>query len=132
MAMEVQLVSPEQVLYKGDADMVITRTVGGGDLAFLPNHAPFLGALAIWPVRILLPDGELRAAVHGGFVEVSNNSVTVLTDVAELREQIDVARATDALERAQRALADNPEDEEAAAALARAQVRLDVAQGPSA
>ncbi len=130
--MQVQLVSPEQVLYEGEAEMVIARTVGGGDIAFLEGHAPFLGALATWPVRIIQADGELRAAVHGGFIEVSNSVVTVLTDVAELPEQIDVARAEQARERAQQALAANPDDEEAAAALERAQVRLDVAGATSA
>jgi F-type H+-transporting ATPase subunit epsilon len=129
--MQVQLVSPEQVLYQGDADMVIARTVGGGDIAFLPEHAPFVGALAIWPVRVIQSDGtELKAAVHGGFVEVSNNTVTVLTDVAELPEQLDVARATDARERAAAAVAADADDEEAQAALARAEVRLDVAGVP--
>jgi F-type H+-transporting ATPase subunit epsilon len=125
--MQVELVSPEQVLYTGEADMVIARTAGGGDIAFLPNHSAFLGALAIWPVRILQPDGELIAAVHGGFVEVSNNRVTVLTDVAELSEQIDVERATQARDRAQAAVNANAEDEDAAAALNRALVRLGVA-----
>ena len=73
--MQVQLVSPEQVLYTGEADMVVARTVGGGDIAFLPGHAAFLGALATWPVRIMQTGGgELHAAVHGGFVEVSNNN----------------------------------------------------------
>ena len=125
--MQVQLVSPEQVLYEGEADMVIARTVGGGDIAFLPGHAAFVGALGTWPVRILQENGaEVRAAVHGGFVEVSNNTVTVLTDVAELPEQIDRGRAEAARERAQAAIAANPDDEEAAAALARAEVRLDV------
>jgi F-type H+-transporting ATPase subunit epsilon len=126
--MQVQLVSPEQVLYEGDADMVIARTIGGGDIAFLPEHAPFVGALAIWPVRVIQADGrELDAAVHGGFVEVSNNTVTVLTDVAELPEQIDVERATEARQRAQAAVVADADDEEAQAAFARAEVRLQVA-----
>ena len=126
--MQVQLVSPEQVLYEGDADMVVARTTGGGDIAFLPAHAAFLGALAVWPVRVIQSDGvEVRAAVHGGFVEVSNDTVTVLTDVAELPEQIDVARATEARDRAQQALAANADDEDAATALQRAEVRLEVA-----
>src|SRR4051794_6852893 len=123
--MQVQLVSPEQVLYEGEGDMVIARTVGGGDIGFLPAHAAFPRALAAWPVRIIQADGELRAAVHGGFVEVSNNTVTVLTDVAELPEQIDVARAEQARERAQQDVAANADDEEAAAALLRAEVRLE-------
>jgi F-type H+-transporting ATPase subunit epsilon len=126
--MQVELVSPEQVLYQGEADMVVVRTAGGGDIAFLPAHAAFLGALATWPVRIIQHDGpELKAAVHGGFVEVSNNTVTVLTDVAELPDQIDVTRANEAESRAEAALAANPDDEEAAAALERAHTRQAVA-----
>jgi F-type H+-transporting ATPase subunit epsilon len=125
MPMQVQLVYPEQVLYEGEADMVVARTVGGGDLAFLPGHAAFVGALAIWPVRVTQTSGEeVRAAVHGGFVEVSNDRVTILTDVAELPEQIDVARATAARDRAQAELAADPDDDDAAAALERAEVRL--------
>ena len=54
MALRVELVSPERILFTGDAEMVICRTIGGGDIAFLTGHAPFLGALDIWPVRIKL------------------------------------------------------------------------------
>ena len=50
--LNVQLVSPERILYSGDATMVICRTVSGGDIAFLTGHTKFIGALAIHPVRI--------------------------------------------------------------------------------
>jgi F-type H+-transporting ATPase subunit epsilon len=126
--MQVELVSPERILYSGEAEMVIARTLGGGDLAFLAGHAPFLGALDIGVVRIQQPGGhEERAAVHGGFVEVSNNKVTILSDVAELASQIDVARAERARERAEAALR-GENDAEAEAAMRRAHVRLDVAR----
>src|SRR6516162_2396850 len=109
--MEVQLVSPEQVLYTGDADMVVCRTSAGGEIAFLNNHAPFLGALAAWPVRLVLANGEqVQFAVHGGFVEVSHNHVIILSDVAELHTQIDVERARAAKARAEEALRVNPDD----------------------
>ena len=126
--MEVQLVSPEQVLFTGEADMVIARTSTGGEIAFLNNHAPFLGALADWHVRVVLSDGRHeRFAVHGGFVEVSNNKVIILTDVAELAGAIEVERAQAARDRAEEALRTNPDDADAVAALRRAEVRLDVA-----
>jgi F-type H+-transporting ATPase subunit epsilon len=125
---EVQLVSPEQVLYTGDADMVVARTLAGGEIAFLNNHAPFLGALATWPVRVVLADGrQERFAVHGGFVEVSHNKCIILSDVAEMSDGIDAERARAAKARAEEALRANPDDAEAAAALARADVRLEVA-----
>jgi F-type H+-transporting ATPase subunit beta len=43
--LQVELVSPEEILYSGEAYMVVVRTVGGGEVAFMPGHAPFLGAL---------------------------------------------------------------------------------------
>ena len=48
MTLHVELVSPEQVLYSGDASMVVARTSGGGDIAFLTGHAPFLGRARAW------------------------------------------------------------------------------------
>jgi F-type H+-transporting ATPase subunit epsilon len=124
----VELVSPEKILYEGDADQVVCRPTGG-EIAFLPGHQPFVGALVTYPVRILLPgSGEVVAAVHGGFVEVRDDRVTILSDVAELPDQIDVVRAQTAKEQAERDLAASPEDPEASAALARADLRLEVAQ----
>jgi F-type H+-transporting ATPase subunit epsilon len=126
---EVRLVSPEQVLYTGEADMVVARTITGGEIAFLRDHASFLGALTEAPVRVVLAGGREEAfAVHGGFVEVSHNRVTVLSDVAELANAIDVDRARDAKARAEDALRVDPDDAEAAAALRRAEVRLEVAR----
>jgi len=128
MAFDVQLVSPERVLYAGEATQVLCRTVDGGDIAFLTGHAPLIGALETWPVKVTTPDdGELWFAVHGGFVEVSEGGVTLLSDVAEAADQIDRARAEQARERAEVALRANDDDDEAKAALARALVRLEVA-----
>jgi len=127
MPLDVQVVSPERVLYEGEADMVVCRPADG-DIAFLPGHVPFLGALGIDPVRILLVGGGEQAfAVHGGFVEVSNDHVTVLSDLAEAKEQIDVERARVALARAEEALGRDAEDEAAQADLRRAETRIRVA-----
>ena len=128
MPLQVELVSPERILYSGEADMVIARTVGGGDIAFLPGHAPFVGALQIATVTVRSGGHDELVAVHGGFVEVSNDTVTILSDVAELASQIDVNRARQAQETAQSALREG-DDAEAAAALRRANVRIDVAEG---
>ncbi|MEW6154412.1 MAG: ATP synthase F1 subunit epsilon [Actinomycetota bacterium] len=127
MALQVELVSPERILFQGDAEMVICRTLGGGEIAFLTGHAPFLGALAIAPVKILTVDGKTEvAAVHGGFVEVQDNLVTILSDVAELASQVDVERARKAKDAAERH-GHTLEDTEGEAALRRAHVRLEVA-----
>jgi F-type H+-transporting ATPase subunit epsilon len=129
--MQVELVSPEKVVFSGEATQVITRTLGGGEIAFLPGHAPFLGALTENHTRITLADGgQLDVAVHGGFVQVGNNKVSILSDIAELGDEIDRGRATAAKERAEAALRQEPNDE-AAAALSRANARLNASGGPS-
>ena len=131
MALQVELVSPERILFSGEADMVIARTVGGGDIAFLPGHAPFVGALEIATVTIRSAGGDELVAVHGGFVEVSNDTVTILSDVAELSSQIDVERARVAKDKAEQRLQAN-HDAEAEGAARRAHVRLAAAGGLAA
>lgn len=128
MTLHVQVVSPERILFTGDSRFVKARTTDG-EIAFLTGHAPFIGALGIGELDVALEDngGTVRIAVHGGFVEVRNDQVSVLSDVAELADQIDVARATDARTRAEQAVRADANDEEAKSALRRAEVRLEVA-----
>jgi F-type H+-transporting ATPase subunit epsilon len=129
VALQVELVSPERILYSGEADMVICRTTGGGDIAFLTGHAPFIGALDVWEVRIKTSSGDDEtAAVHGGFVEVRDDRVIILSDVAELASQIDVERARRSQERAEEQLRQE-HDARCEAELERAHVRLRVAGG---
>jgi F-type H+-transporting ATPase subunit epsilon len=128
VTLQVELVSPERILYSGQADMVIARTVGGGEIAFLTGHAPFVGALDIATVTIRSTEGDELVAVHGGFVEVSNDTVTILSEVAELSSQIDVDRARRAHEKAEER-ARGGHDAEAEAAARRAHVRLSAGGG---
>ena len=127
----VEVVSPEAVLYTGEADMVITRTAGGGEIAFQAGHAPFLGALIENHTRVFQTDGTVQdLAIHRGFVEVSGDptKVSILSDTAELAEDIDIERAKDALERHQHMLRDQSLEEHmveiATAGRDRAQARL--------
>jgi F-type H+-transporting ATPase subunit epsilon len=122
--MTVEVVSPEAVLYSGEATMVVTRTLGGGEIAFQAGHAPFLGALSENHTRVFLADGSVEdIAVHGGFVEVSNSKVSILSDAAELGSKIDVERARAAKQRAEERLR-HEHDAEAISALGRAHARL--------
>jgi F-type H+-transporting ATPase subunit epsilon len=126
MALQVEVVSPERILYSGEADMVIARTTDG-EIAFMTGHVPFIGSLGIGRVIIrTTDDGEVLAAVHGGFVEVNDDRVTVLSDTAELVDDIDVDRARKALERAEKGEGDDDE-EDLEAARRRAQLRLELA-----
>ena len=84
--LHVELVSPEAILFRGDAEMVVCRT-SDGEIAFLTGHVPFLGALGEGEVRIILPGSDVQAVrVDGGFVEVKEDRVTILSDAATLEE----------------------------------------------
>jgi F-type H+-transporting ATPase subunit epsilon len=123
------VVSPERVLFSGEATQVITRTLDGGEIAFLPGHISFLGALTENHTRIYLSDGKVQdLAVHGGFVEVAPDHVTILSDSAELAEAIDIKRARAALERAE-AASRGEHDATVESALRRAHARLSAAGG---
>ena len=118
----VELVSVERLLWSGDATMVIARTTEG-ELGVLPGHAPLLGELAPGGIVRIQQEGgeELVFAVHGGFLSVTEDGVSVLAELAERSDEIDVGRAQQALERARAA---GEDDDEAAASASRATSRL--------
>jgi F-type H+-transporting ATPase subunit epsilon len=117
--MNVELVAPDRKIWSGEAEMVIARTTEG-DIGILPNHEPVLGVLVESPVRIKRSEGdELVAAVHGGFLSVTRDSVSILAEVVELAEEIDASRARQSLENAK-----SGDDDEAKAATRRATARL--------
>jgi F-type H+-transporting ATPase subunit epsilon len=88
VTLQVELVSPERILYSGEAAMVVCRTIEGGEIAFLTGHAPFLGALDESEVRIKAPGGgDTSARIAGGFVEVRDDRVIILSDEAEVESE---------------------------------------------
>ena len=128
--LNVQVVSPESVSYTGEASMVVARTVEGGDIAFQPGHIPFIGILQVWSVDVVKEDGSRDTfAVHRGFVQVSDTDITILSDVSEAQDEIDVPRAERALAEAEQALSADADDAGAAYDKARAEVRIRVAAG---
>src|SRR6266705_6158880 len=101
--MHVEVVTAEQELYSGEADIVIAPGTEG-ELSILPKHAALLTTLKVGELLIKLRGAEEPIFVSGGFLEVSNNSVTILADTAEHAEEIDQARAEAARRRAQDSL----------------------------
>jgi F-type H+-transporting ATPase subunit epsilon len=115
--LSVDVVAPDRNVYRGPATIVIARTLEG-ELGILRGHVPVLGVLESGSVTIRTPDGEtVMAAVHGGFISVADDVVSILAETAELGSDIDVSRAQRALDRAK---ADGePEGEAAKRALTR-------------
>jgi len=83
-AMRVDVVSPESIVWSGEAEFVVAKTVDG-EIGILAHHEPLMAALSTGAVEIVPVDGDrLRVGVHGGFLQVYENSVTLLTDRAQL------------------------------------------------
>ncbi|WP_066373275.1 F0F1 ATP synthase subunit epsilon [Herbidospora mongoliensis] len=112
--LQVGVVSPEREIWSGEADMVIAKTVEG-EIGIMPNHAPVIGVLVEGGVLRVKRggDNDLVAAVHGGFISVAANEVSILAEAAELGSEVDVAAAKDALQRAQAAIEASQDDADA-------------------
>jgi F-type H+-transporting ATPase subunit epsilon len=106
-AFHVDVVSPEATVWSGDATIVVARTPEG-ELGIMADHEPLMGALATGPVEIESESGERTViGVHGGFIQVLENRVTLITDraqvttdTAEAREVADELASAEEAERA--------------------------------
>lgn len=132
----VRVLEPEESVFEGEALMVIAPSVQG-EVGILPRHTPFIAFLKPGATRIKLPDDtELVLATSLGYISVEDSQVLVLVEQVERADEIDVARAQAALERAEATLAAGGDDQvviaAAEAAKRRAENRLKVAGGPTA
>lgn len=120
--LQVSLVSPEREVWSGRGEMVVAKTQDG-DVGIMAGHAPVLGALVEGGVVRIRRSGEreLAVAVHGGFISMSENQVSVLAEYAELGDEVDVDAARSALETA--LAATDQEGAESEARLQRARLR---------
>lgn len=128
--MQIAVVTGEREIYRGEAEEVIAPGVDG-EMGILPHHAALLTALKPGEMRIKLGGAEDDLFISGGFLEVYNNTVTVLADAAEHADEIDRARAEEARHHAQARLAEVKDERERAALsgeLERAIVRLRIVE----
>jgi F-type H+-transporting ATPase subunit epsilon len=128
---KVEIVTPKKVVFSSDVQS-FTAPGTNGSFQVLVNHAPFLSSIGIGEVKLTDAGGNnWRYATSGGFVEVKNNHVVMLAESAERSDEIDVARAEQAKQRAVERLErhDPTTDiDRARLALLRALNRLRVAQ----
>lgn len=130
----LNIISPERVFYEGKASMVELTTLKG-DVGIYKGHIPMTMILVPGIVTITEEDGKKQAAIHSGFMEVLPEKVTIMAEVAEWPEEIDVNRAKEAEIRAQRRLETNDpmmNRQRAEFALRRAMVRLSLAENTKA
>ena len=105
----LKVVTPDKLFFEGDIDMLVARTIEG-DVGILLNHSPLVTILDIG--RLVIKDGDERkiAACAGGYIDVRNNNITVVSDACEWEEEIDINRAERAKERASKRLEDKSTD----------------------
>jgi F-type H+-transporting ATPase subunit epsilon len=131
MPLTVEIVTAEKVVYSQEGvDEVVAPGVDG-EFAVLPEHGAFITTLAPGEMRILKGGDEEAMAITGGFFEVRNDRVVILADAAERVEEIDVARAEAARQKAEQALLEREERADLVAveaSLRRALARLRVAE----
>jgi F-type H+-transporting ATPase subunit epsilon len=124
--LELEIATPERELVREQVSEVQVPAAQGY-LGVLPGHAPLLGLLGIGTLTYTIDGNKRHMSIHGGFLEILEDHVRVLADVAERAEEIDIQRAKAALQRSQEQ-AINPalgvDPAEALAATMRAEARL--------
>lgn len=126
MPLHVEIIAAEQPILTTDAEVVVATTVSG-QISVLPQHEPLLTLLAPGELRLGRGANEVLLALAGGYLEVRDDHVTILADAAERAEDIDMARAERARDRATARLRESQSSVDvarASAALARAISRL--------
>lgn len=126
----VSVVTPDGQVLEDDYEMLSCKAEGG-ELGILPGHIPLVAPLTINAVRLKRGNDEDLVAVNGGFLEVRPDKATILAQSAERADDIDIARAEAAKERAAKLLESNSKDvdvQRAKLALNRAMNRLGVAK----
>jgi F-type H+-transporting ATPase subunit epsilon len=132
MPLKLEIVTQERRVYSADDVEMVIAPGAEGELGILPHHAPLITALQEGMMRVKRASGEEEVlAIHGGFMEVLPDHVTVLADTAERAEEIDLARAEEARQRAEELMKQHRDDKidyaRAEAAMRRSAVRLKVA-----
>ena len=130
--MQLEIVTPEKILYQGDVDQ-ITLNTASGKISVLPHHVNLFTKVEPGELLIKIESREQYLAITGGFLEVSNNKVTILADYAVHADDIDVEKALEAQKRAEELLKKKEENlseqdfAEARAELSRAILELHIA-----
>ena len=126
---KVEIITPDRIFYEGEAEFLEFSTVAG-DIGVYAKHIPMTTVLAPGAVIIHKGEEETVAAVHSGFAEILGDKVTLLAEIADWPEEIDITRAESAKTRAEERITTKASDTDikrAEFALRRALTRIDLA-----
>lgn len=115
----LQIITPERIFYEGEVSFIEIKTTEG-PMGIYKNHVPTTLILSPGVLKIYEDEGVKRAALHTGFVEIQQEKIVVMAEIAEWPEEIDVKRAEEARIRAERRIKDDSQDD----SVARAEIAL--------
>jgi len=101
----LDIVTPEKRILLEEGVSIVTVTTKEGEIGIMSNHIPIYSQLVSGEMKYKKDDQEFFVAIHGGFIEFANNTLTVLADQAVRAEEIDQAAAEEARKRAEEAMA---------------------------
>ena len=130
MALKLEILTAERQVYSGEVDIVIAPGELG-ELGILPQHASLLTPLQPGELRIRKGNEEITMTVTGGFMEMFQDTLTILADAAERVEEIDIERAREAMRKAEERIRTTITDMDLSRALAslrRSRLRIKVAE----
>ena len=125
-----ELVTPERKVLAEEVDMILAKATDG-DIGILANHSPLVTPITICQLLIKNDGKERYIAIGGGILEVSREKTVLLAETAELASEIDIQRAEEARQRAEKRLEKKPDDidaKRAEIALQKALTRIEVAE----
>ncbi len=122
-----ELITPERVVYRQEADQV-TLPTAQGEITVLPGHASLVAALVPGIARLKTKGTEEEVAVSGGFIEVGNDKVRVLADTAERGEELDISVIEEAKKRAEKVMQEAARQDDVSFAAAMASMEREMAR----
>ncbi len=103
MTLHLEIVTPERLAYSDEVDMVLVPGIDG-ELGILPHHTPLVSLLGVGELRIRKGGDEETFAIAGGFLQVRPDKVVVMAETADMASEIDLEKAEEARNEAERAL----------------------------
>jgi F-type H+-transporting ATPase subunit epsilon len=132
MKIKFKIITPEKTVFEADI-LQATLPVADGEITIMPNHRSYIASLKAGEICLKAESGDVRMVTSGGFIEFNKNNLIVLADTAERAEEIDLARAEEARERAEQLKKekiemDDGEYAQVAATIAKEMARIRVAK----
>lgn len=125
----LRIITPDKVFFEDDTVEMVEFNTTEGEIGILRGHIPLTVIVNPGVLKITMGSQDKYAALHAGFAEILQNQVTILAEIIEWPEEIDVERAEAAKQRAEQRISDKSDDIDivrAEAALKRSMARLDV------